>query len=510
MNLLKSIRKNYIAHTSIIISGIILLTKLLGYLEKMVIAYYWGTGYQADTYYAVITIAIGISLLFREVTEPGFLNLLTLAKKEEGVKESQKIYATLFWFVVGVAFAICVFQSVFPGVFTRIFLSGFTDERAALTDRLFRGVSVGLFFMILCAITNTYLAWEKKFFTIALSDFIYKLVIILFLVLLAGMGDIYIAILAVTLAAITKFGIHWFRIRRTSSPSYKGRDKQYLRTLFLMCWPLLIGNIFSQIGNIAHNTFASYMEVGTLSALSYAKKVIDLPVVIFPYTLSVIVFPFFSQLSVEKNTVRMRSLLNNSLKYILLFFIPLTFFMAFFPDEIVRVFFERGAFDAGSTSLTSRALAVYNAGLIAFALETILVIYLFANRRIKLPVLIGMVCVVVDILLTFVLIRYFDYLGIAWGYVLARWLKVITLIIILRKDLNFPGLLKAKTLLTVTGALGLFGVLLIAIRHYIMPLAQGTVKTLALLAGSALILYAVYFGVLYLTRIIDLRNDRKE
>lgn len=504
MNSKLSLKKS-IGKISVIITTIVLMTKALGYLEKIIIAYYWGTDYRADAYYAVVTIAVSVSLLFREITEPGLLNILLKSEKQNGITESNKAYVTIFRTISLVALAICSIQILFPSLVSGVFLSGFMGERLMLANQLFRVVGLGIFVMIITTITNTYLLSGKQFVTIAISEFVYKLVVILFLFMLAGTKGVIVATGSIIIGAAVKFSIQWLKIKKLYAPSYTAVDKKYIRQLLLISWPLLIGNIFSQIGTIAHNNFASYMADGTLSALAYAKKIIDLPVVLFPYTLSVIVFPYFATMSIEKDTLKMQDLLNDSLKYILLFFIPLTIFTANFPEDIIRVIFERGAFDAQSTSLTSSALRIYNLGMIAFALETILVIYLLANARIKLPVIIGIVCVLVDVIITFMLIKPLGYTGIAWGYIISRWIKVLLLVYVLWGDLRLRAASRSSVLLPLIFSLVLFAIMIYCSNMYILPQVQGVFATLVLLVVTALIAFGGYFYILNKFRLISFK-----
>lgn len=501
MSVADILKKNLIFKSSVIIAGITVFTKLLGYVEKIVVAYYWGTGYQADTYYAVVTIIISVSLLFREITEPGLLNMLVRTRSENGESESDKAYTSVLWFIAAIGLVLSVSFYFFPGSVSSLLLSGFEGTRAELSTLFFRIAGIGLFFLIITTITNTYLLSHKWYIAIAVSELVYKSVIIFVLLMAAGFVGVIATIISVVVGAIVKFLLQFVRANWKKKINFISTDRNYIYMLLLVCWPLAIGNIFSQLGVIAHNGFASYMAEGALSALSYAKKIIDLPVVIFPYTLSVVVFPFFSQLSAENNKEKMNKLMTSSLKYIMIFFLPLTVFVGFFHGEIVSVIFERGAFDAGSTMLTSSALAVYNFGMVVISLETILVIFLFANGKIKLPVVIGIICVAIDILVTFLLIKSLSYLGIAWAYVIARWIKVLLLLYFVRGNLKSVSLLnwKTGTVLVLTFCAGL---LLFPVRRFVLPMVSGTLATAGLLFATGLLMFGAYFYILYRTRII--------
>ncbi|MGV8094233.1 MAG: lipid II flippase MurJ [Mangrovibacterium sp.] len=74
------------------------------------------------------------------------------------------------------------------------------------------------------------------------------------------------------------------------------------------------------MSSLVDNLFASYLQEGAIAALSYAKKIVELPVVIFPYVVSVVIFPYFSQLVLEKQTEKLKSMLADSFRWIVIAF----------------------------------------------------------------------------------------------------------------------------------------------------------------------------------------------
>ncbi len=422
----KIIKENTVIRASVLVAVITLLIKLLGYIEKITVAYYWGTNREADVYTAVFSILIGISIFFREWLEPGFLNTTLRQRSSTGEKGSWATFRSLFCFVGSVALLLSAICFGWPEQATKLFLSGFTGEKMEIANRFFRIGSIGLFFLIIATVTHTYLSSYKYFTAQAFSEFCFKSIILLSIPMLHRHG-IYALIWGLVFGAIGKFAIQFFRLRKHLYFRDLEPDPKIVRSILTISLPLLVGNLFSQIGNIVDNTFASYLDEGAVSGLSYAKKIIDLPVMLFPYTLSIVIFPFFSELAIEKNQVRLNRLLNISLKYILLFFVPLTVLIAFFSPEITRLFFERGAFDASSTNLTSGALSTYNWGMVAFALEAVLVIFLFSQGRIKLPVVLGIATVMLDILITWMLIGKWGFQAIAGALVISKWVKAVLL-----------------------------------------------------------------------------------
>jgi peptidoglycan biosynthesis protein MviN/MurJ (putative lipid II flippase) len=112
----------------------------------------------------------------------------------------------------------------------------------------------------------------------------------------------------------------------------------------------------------------------------------------------------------------------------------------FFSRPIIEIIFQRGAFDVNSTIQTAKPFLVYSIGLVFFAIETILVIFYYSLADTKTPVFVGMICVVINILLTWLLVNIIGYIGIALAYILQKILKNIILLLLLKHKIRFDML----------------------------------------------------------------------
>jgi murein biosynthesis integral membrane protein MurJ len=429
---IRLLTENAIIRASLLLSAITCIVKIAGYIEKMLLAYYWGTSYEADAYNAVFALVISIFVFFREIVEPGFLNNFLKVKNNTGEKKSWNVFFTVFWciFPAGVVVSLCLF--LFPEAVTRMTLPGFSDERFTLAAGLLKVAAPTCVFLILSTLTHIALNACKKFTIAAAGDLAFKLAIVLCIVMLSRRVGVHAAIYGLVAGAVVKLSIHAAALRKKISWSNSGLKRTHLNHIWVLTWPLLIGILFSQISNLVDNVFASYLQEGSISALSYSKKIVELPIVIFPYALSVVVFPYFSELHIERDMARLRQLLRETIKWIAIVFVPTAIGLFFFSDIVTQLVFQRGAFDAQSTILTANSLSIYAMGMPAFAIETVLVIFYFSIADTKTPVLIGILCVIVNIVITWILVQHIAHLGIAWSLVISKTLKVIILLYLLK------------------------------------------------------------------------------
>jgi murein biosynthesis integral membrane protein MurJ len=430
--IIRLVQGNLIVRASLLLSAITILVKLAGYVEKILLARYWGTSYEADAYNAVFAFIFSLFVFFREIIEPGFLNTFLKARQASGEKNAWHVFFSVFWplFLAGMLVALTLF--LFPDQVVHGILPGFGGERFALTSGLLRKASFACMFLILSTLTYITLTAHKRFMAAAIGDLAFKVGIVVCILLLAGRVGIFAAVYGIVFGAAVKLAIHGMALWKNISFENTGIHSKYIRAVWALSWPLLIGIIFSQINTLTDNVFASYLQEGSISALHYAKKVVELPVLVFPYALSIVVFPFFSELHIEKDMRRLRRLLRETLKWIAMVFIPLAILFFFFSDTVTQLVFQRGAFDGSSTILTSAPLAVYALGMPAFAVETVLVIFYFSVADTKTPVFTGIGCAILHIALTWILVRLVGHTGIAWGLAVSKTLKVLILLYLLR------------------------------------------------------------------------------
>ncbi len=426
------LRENVIIRASLALSGITCLVKVAGYIEKMLLAYYWGTSYAADAYNAVFAFIISIFVFFREMVEPGFLNNFLKIKHHHGEEEAWCVFFTVLWFILPAGIIISLGIFLFPDIVTHIVLPGFSGDRFALSSGLMKISSIACLFLILSTLTYITLNGYKRFTIAATGDLAFKAAIVICIVLFAKQVGIEATVYGLVIGSVVKLTIHVSALWKNISFTNFIPKSKHAHNIWILTWPLLLGIVFSQISNLVDNIFASYLQEGSISALSYSKKIVELPIVIFPYALSVVIFPYFSELHIKKNIVRLRYLLRNSLKWIAIVFVPLTMLLILYPDTITQLIFQRGAFDAISTHLTAKSLAIYALGMPAFAIETVLVICYFSMADTKTPIFVGIVCVMIHIIITWILVYHMAYLGIAWGLVISKTLKVIILLYLLR------------------------------------------------------------------------------
>lgn len=491
---IKEIALNKIVSAVFGISVIVFLAKIFGYIEKLLLAYYFGTDYRVDAYTTVFTFITSIFVFVRELIEPGFLYVFTKMFQED-VKSAWGLFHIFFIFILLSTFCLSAFSFFFPDLICDLISPGFKDEKRQLTLQMIKLTVPASIFYSLSALTNITLNSFKKFIYPALGDLILKVGLVVGLLAFYKSEGIYATCIGIFLGCAARLAIHFLDLmKQIKFDTVKVRGEYYLE-IWRLTWPLLMGVSFSQISYIVDNVLASYLQEGAISSLSYAKKVVELPIISIPYVISVVIFPYFTRYHIEGDQVKATDYLNNSIKLIVIVFIPLGIFFVMNSVPIIELIYQRGAFKRQSTILTARAFMIYSIAIVFLAIEAITVVYYFAKGNTRMPILVGMVCVIINLLVAYFLIPKFGYLSIAIGFVVSKIIKNLYLIFDLyrRGDLYIPF----KTFYTITGSSFLAGFIsLIGV-----SLIQSSLGTFITLFISVLLFAGVYIALIFRMKV---------
>lgn len=484
---------NPIVRSSLLIAVVTIGVRMLGYAEKIILAYYFGTGYAVDVYSIILTVILSVFLFCREIIEPAFLPRFLRAVTEQDRKGAWGLLSTVGRLIGIGTLVLSLVVCLYPSKTVHLLAPGLSVAKSALAAKMIRFAFPACIFLSLSALMSVALNALKKFVWPAGAELVFKFIIVVMLVVLGRHLGIYAMIWSILVAAVVKLVFQTVALLK-AYPYYKAQvQPAILKDTWKLSWPLLIGVSFAQTGSLVDNLFASYLQEGSIAALSYAKKVVELPVLVFPYILSTVLFPYFSELANGSKKEQLNKLFSKHLTTILVIFLPLSGFFFVFSQEIVGLFFKRGAFNDYSTALTGGAVAIYAIGMIFFAIETILVVFYFSHEDTRTPVFTGIVCVMLNMCLTWFLIGKIGYLGIALALVLSKGIKVLFLLFMLKNKMAINYTSVGLHLYKLIFATGVAVTGLIAVRQ-MMPSYSGhsLIKQASYLIAGVLLGSATY------------------
>ncbi len=249
-------------------------------------------------------------------------------------------------------------------------------------------------------------------------------------ILLAGVIE-----LAAQVPALRKHGV-WPRL------SFNWSDPR-IRRILLLLGPAAAGMGVHQLNVMIDGILALWAGAWAPAALTYAERLVYLPLGVFTTALATVLLPAFSRQAATGRTADMPAMLARSLTALMLIILPAAVGLMILSTPLVRLTFQSGRFDTESTLLTARALMFYAPGLLVFSLCKILVPGFYALKDTRTPVLVGMVAVGLNLMLNVVFVvtlpTYYKHAGLALATVIASGVNGLLLAVLLSRRIGSPG-----------------------------------------------------------------------
>ncbi len=184
--------------------------------------------------------------------------------------------------------------------------------------------------------------------------------------------------------------------------------------------------------------FGSFLSEGSIAALNYSLRIMFILVGIFGQAVGVASYPFMANLASLGKIDELNSLLNSTLKYLLLV-IPVSVLFMVLRYEIVFLLFQRGQFTFEATRITAQILPFIMAGTFAFAAQTVVVRGYYAMQNTWFPALFSTIAVVASIPIFFILMRWLGASGVGLALSLSAFINSGFLFILWNRRTNNNG-----------------------------------------------------------------------
>ena len=176
--------------------------------------------------------------------------------------------------------------------------------------------------------------------------------------------------------------INKINLLRFKSKWYKFIDEE--KRIFRLIIPASISSGLGQINVFIDMFFASNFQ-GAASGLAYGNFLIQAPLGILSNSLILPLLPIFSNLIKNKQNKELEKNLEKGIEYCFFTTIFLTGFFITFNNQIVQLFFQRGAFDYEAVFKVKNILIAYAFGIPFYLYRDLLVRTYYAIEKTKLP-----------------------------------------------------------------------------------------------------------------------------
>ena len=486
-------------------------SKILGFVREMILANYYGAGAAMDAYNIASNIpGIILAGLATAITTT-FIPAFTRRSEREG-REGAFILTRNLLTAFGLAgLFLCLLGIIFAPQITRLLAPYFDPAKAALTTKLSRILLLGGVFTILNGLCVGLLQAQESFVVPALIGFPMNLVIILAVVLFAGRFGIHALAVGTALAAAAQVVFQIPSLRLTGFRYRPRLDLQDpdLRRMAVLVLPVFAGTMLLQVNTFVDRIFASRLPVGSISAITYANRINGFVSGIVAAAISTVALPALSQTAAAGDHARLRQTMVYAARAMNGLVIPMAFGLVVLRTPLVRLLFERGAFDARATAMTATALFYLSLGLAAYGLRDIAARTFYALQDTATPMTNSLITVALNILFLFLLVPRYGLAGLTGATSLSGALGTLLLFVQLRLKMGpIGGHAILGSLAKVTAA-AMAGVVwrLYPVLARLLP-GEGFLPRFVILAVTSAFGAAVYAFVLWLLRAEEIAIAR--
>ncbi len=437
--------------TTATISLFTFISRITGLAREMLIASYFGVSDQTDAFFVAFRIPNLLRRLFAEgAFSQAFIPVLGEIKNLHGDDQAKKLALKVAYALSFLLIFITLIGVISSSWIVWVMTGGFNEniDKYELTVQMTQWMFSYIFFISLVAlssgvlnifsqfkvpaVTPVLLNLSFIFCTVALTPHIEEPIWALVIaVILGGFSQLILQVLS-----LKKLGVFNVIKKLPKNPLEKlfeiSRDKNVRKIITLML-PATLAVSVAQISLIINTNIAARLESGSVSWLSFADRIMELPTALLGVALGTVLLPNLTKAWTQKDNNKISSLIDWGLKLVVFFCIPSAFALAVLAGPIASVIFHYGVFSDNDLIMSSKAISAYSIGIIGLVAIKILAPGFYAKQDIKTPVKIAIVTLILTQILNFFFVPLFAHTGLALAISLAALFNASMLLLVLIK-----------------------------------------------------------------------------
>jgi len=493
--------------STFIIMIVSLVSRALGFIRDMLIAKGFGAGMYTDAYNIAVTIPETIFTLVGLAISTAFLPTLSKIKAKNGQKDMYSFANNVINILFIISLILFIITSIFSKELVFILANGFSEEAALLAIKLTRITLINLLFLSINACFTSLLQVNEDFVVPAILGLFFNLPMITYLLVFRNYDIVGLTIanvignffrVAVQVPSLVKHGYKYeFAIDL--------RDER-LKAILILIIPVIIGAGANSLNMVVDKNIASSLEVGSVSALDYAQKLIFFINSIITTSIASVVYPLMANMRNNGDKNGFVETLKKSIIYLAILLIPITIGIIIFNRDIVKIIYERGEFTEYAVNLTTLALLGYGVGIFFTGIRDILNSTLFSMGKTKITTINGIIGVAINIIFSITLSKSIGIIGIALASAIAMAVTSILLfisIIKIERRFEIRDILKKISIIVINSLImgSVISIIVICLRNKL-----NSIILLLLGTSVGIIIYLFLCYIFKIEEVIEIKS----
>ncbi len=435
----KKAKSSGLLRSSIIVSLMTLLSRVLGMVRDIVVARYFGSNSAADAFFVAFRIPNFLRRLFAEgAFAQAFVPVLSEYRTKRSLDEVKLLVDRTMGALGIVLSGITVFGVIFAPYIMMVFAPGFYNDpyKMELAGELLRITFPYLMLISLTAFCSGILNSYGKFAVPAVTPVFLNISMIAATILMSPYFKEPVMALAwgVFIAGVAQFLFQLpFLIKIKLLPRPRLHKDEGVKRILLLMLPALLSVSVSQINLLLDTILASFLREGSVSWLYYADRLSELPLGAFGIAIGTVILPSLSRQHAGEDPKAFSATLDWAIRMVLLVGVPAALALGLLAEPLIATLYNYGKMTDYAVEQSAMALQAYSLGVLTFMLIKVLAPGYFARQDLKTPVKIAIVCMVANMGFNLILIWPLQHVGLALATSLSSVLNTWLLLWGLRK-----------------------------------------------------------------------------
>ncbi|MGZ3679550.1 MAG: lipid II flippase MurJ [Ktedonobacterales bacterium] len=401
--------------------------------SQIIVTSHYGAGATMDAYVVATSLPLLLAQSLSSVIQCSVIPAYARLRTQETGEQTSILFSTLLNMVLLGSALITLVMLIFRSQVILISAPALDPVRKGLAIDLAPYVFPVLLLMLLIGFLQSILNTEGEFGWPAYAGVLVPLSTMA-IVLVAPASTGIVALAVGTLVGWSlQVGVLIVRLRRAKvvyRPVLDLRNPM-IGPIVIAAWPLLFSESLALASPFVDQIVASFLTAGSIAAISYALKLISVPVSVIFVSVQRAALPHLSRQAATRDFQALKKTLHLNIWFTATGTAVLSLFIVLLAHPLVQILFERGAFSPAETDRTAAALRGFAVGLAPMAVGFIVPDAFIALGRTRVLMCINIFSIGANAVFDFVLAHLWQSFGIALAtslvYLCSSCIKLLVL-----------------------------------------------------------------------------------
>ena len=413
-----------------------LISALLGFIRtRLLIGYFFADKSVLDIFWAAFRIPDTIfQILIVGALSSAFIPVFSRYLEREKREEASLIASSMINTVVGIMILLSIGILIWAEPLCRMVAGGFSVAQITQMAKLTRIMAGAQILFGFSSFITGIIQSHKRFLVPAFAPSLYNVGIIIGTVLFSHKFGIVGPALGVVIGALLHL-LAQLPLAYKLGFSYKPIIHKHpaIKEMTRLMLPRMITLSLAQVEQTVLIAFSSWLGSGTVTIITIAQQLTNLPIRLIGVTIGQASLPFFAKETAKNNLVGLAKMVNDSILQMLYLALPASAIILVLRIPLVRLAYGAGSFPWTETVTTGKLVAMFAIAIAAGSLSHIIIRVFYALRDTKTPFIINLISTTVNVGLSyyFLFVIKTGIVGMAFAITLADILETTILTVIL-------------------------------------------------------------------------------